>query len=98
MITYLTITDKLSSTKILKIFALNLYLVECITYRSNLECNGDIVADYNTKATSTSSPTFQSPEGYGRCASACIGVVGAIAFNWVRTGDAATCKCLSKVS
>ena len=75
-----------------------IYLVECITYRSNLECNGDMVADYNMKATSTSSPTFQSPEGYGRCASACIGVVGAIAFNWVRTGDAATCKCLSKVS
>ena len=75
---------------------------ECITYRSNLQCNGDIIAEFPTSPTKTSSHTFQAPEGYGRCASVCIGVVGAIAFNWISKGapgeNGSTCKCLRTVS
>ena len=52
--------------------------------------------------TLTSDPTYQTPEGYGRCASVCIGNGvgdGAIAFNWINYGKSKSkCECLRKVS
>lgn len=71
----------------------------CIEYRTNLQCIGDIVWQ-TSEASSTLSytPTFQSPEGYGRCASSCISLEGVVAFNWINRGiGLSTCECLRMV-
>lgn len=77
-----------------------IFQAECIVYRENLRCTGDIIWETpSTSPTLTSSPTYQTPEGYGRCASVCIGIDGAIAFNWINKGSAqSTCECLRMVS
>jgi len=50
-------------------------------------------------ATTDSSPTYQSAEGYGQCASWCIGTPGVVSFNWILYPNGAiTCECLRKVS
>ena len=82
---------------------LRYFLVECIDYRSNLQCTGDIIWETSTASpTETLSPTYQAPEGYGSCASVCIGNGvgdGAIAFNWINYGNSKSkCQCLRKVS
>ena len=71
----------------------------CIEYRSNQQCTGDIIFQTSTTGpTETTTNEYQSPEGYGRCASMCIGIEGSIAFNWRNRGTAdADCECLRKV-
>ena len=72
----------------------------CIEFRNNLQCTGDIAWQTSTESPTLSyTPTLQSPEGYGRCASACIGIEGVIAFNWINRGYlVSTCECLRMVS
>ena len=50
-------------------------------------------------ATTDQMATYQSEEGYGKCASWCIGQSGGVAFNWVLyPNGAVTCQCLRNVS
>ena len=50
-------------------------------------------------ATNDQTATYQSEEGYGKCASWCIGHPGGVAFNWILyPNGAVTCQCLRKVS
>lgn len=74
---------------------------QCIDYRSNLQCTGDIITVTGNEpaaATTETSPTYQSPEGYGICASSCIGTPGAVSFNWKLNNDGSVvCQCLRKV-
>ena len=71
---------------------------QCIDYRNSVQCDGDIVSETSEQATTEKSATYQSPEGYGKCASRCIGIPGAVSFNWIINSDgSATCECLRKV-
>ena len=67
-----------------------------------MQCTGDIstvVGDEPAGATTATSPTYQSTEGYGICASSCIGTPGAVSFNWKLNNDgSAICQCLRMVS
>ena len=81
------------------------FLANCIDYRNNLQCTGDVkkgVVNSSTHlmllATTDSTPTYQSAEGYGQCASWCIGTPDVVSFNWILyPNGAVTCQCLRKV-
>ena len=72
--------------------------MQCIEYRSDLQCTGDIAKETSTSwATKDGSQTFYAVEGYGRCVSWCIGEPGAISFNYILDGGTATCQCLRNI-
>ena len=82
----------------LKIFYKAIDPIEsCIDYRSDLVCGGDIVTEQTLSVTTENEATLQTTEGYGMCASLCIGTPGAISFNWVLKGSSGKCTCLRKV-
>ena len=82
----------------LKIFYKAIDPIEsCIDYRSDLVCSGDIVTEQTLPVTTENEATLQTTEGYGMCASLCIGTPGAISFNWVLKGSSGKCTCLRKV-
>ena len=82
----------------LKIFYKAIDPVEsCIDYRSDLVCIGNIVTEQTLPVTTENEANLQTTEGYGMCASLCIGTPGAISFNWVLKGSSGKCTCLRKV-
>ena len=43
-------------------------------------------------------PTLQAEQGYGRCASLCLGIPGSVSFDWKVQGSTGHCQCKRKVS
>ena len=81
----------------LKIFYKAIDSIEsCIDYRSDLICNGNVVTEQTLPVTTENEATLQSTEGYGMCASLCIGTPGVVSFNWVLKGSSGKCTCLRK--
>ena len=66
----------------------------CIDYRSDLICSGNIVTEQTLPVTTENEATLQTTEGYGMCASLCIGTPGVVSFNWVLKGSSGKCTCL----
>ena len=70
----------------------------CIDYRSDVACSGESINRKYIPLTTENDATLQTKEGYGRCASWCIGTPGAVSFNWSVTGTRGQCECLRNVS
>ena len=72
-------------------------LESCIDYRSDVACSGELIRRKSIPLTTDEDATLQTDEGYGRCASWCIGTPGAISFNWSVRGSEGYCGCYRNV-
>ena len=68
-------------------------LVQCMDYRDNLKCSGDIAHSFTVDAASYVS-IKPVTEGYKRCGLRCLSEPDVVAFNWVHD-TTFTCECLS---
>ena len=86
----------------------------CFDYLPGIQCAGGdniVYQEDNMDLDSPSSPTYNTSDGWGMCASLCIGkvrenrfadslngVFNSIAFNWIGRGNGqSTCQCLRAV-
>ena len=66
----------------------------CIDYRQNVHCESDVIYESTNELKTTSvMPTLQAEQGYGRCASLCLGIPGSVSFNWKVQGSVGHCQC-----